>query len=369
MINNARKEREQHSKRWWNTEFYFENAVLKDWHIYFWEVFVILFFMFIIMLFNQIPYWGETKYHIVDGAQKIDFIHSYELNSKFPYMTFSLFVSIGISIFIGIFTEMGQYAGKFGSALFVLVPSFLWLFSDRGSDSVDELLAANKMIINNGFYISIASLGIMGIMQAIRFIVIFASTNKWTVIKTEFWISYINRLLIILANIVMVLMLGTALLNYAISALDLAKIPDDQKLPNGSFYDFQAENVVKYIAFVAILFAGIMVAIGVVSGLGDKEIKKYQRRLAHSTRKLYTNSSYFTGEFGGIELVNTNKKPWYLRWMSLTKYIGLSKTKKTSETFYEDDDETESEDDYKSENSNKPKGSLYKEFWAEEGDD
>lgn len=355
MINSSRLEREQNRRYWWNTEFYFENVILKDWFIFVWEGFIILSLTFLMMLLNQIPFWVTKE---VGGV--IDPIFSYPLRDNIIYMSFSLFASIGISIFIGIFTEMGQYAGKFGSALFVLVPSFLWLFSDRGSDNIVDIFSTSEFVIKNGFYLAIILLVVMAILQAVRFVVVFSVPDKWIVVKFEFWIAYLNRLLIIFANIIMVLLLGVALINYGIFSLNLADV--EKTLPKDPGYDFQSSNFIMYIAFVAIVFAGIMVGIGVISSFGDKEIKKYQKKLAHRTRKLYSHNSYFTGEFSGFDNLDEDKKKkkWYNAW-----FINIwEKMKKM--LFKKKEKSNDVDDDYHSDASAKPRGSLHRQYWTDE---
>lgn len=84
-------------------------------------MFVILGLIFLIAILNQIPNWIVKPL----GNGKIDIHLSYPLRDNIAYTSFSVFTTIGVAIFIGVYTEMGKFAGKYGSALFILVPSFV----------------------------------------------------------------------------------------------------------------------------------------------------------------------------------------------------------------------------------------------------
>lgn len=76
---------------------------------------------------NMIPIFygdGETI-TFSDGAGGIDSYAPNALRDNIVYFSIAMAITIISAIFIGVYTEMGQYLGKYSSALFVLVPTLV----------------------------------------------------------------------------------------------------------------------------------------------------------------------------------------------------------------------------------------------------
>lgn len=243
----------------------------KDWFLFRWEVVVIIALALFAALLNQIPNWVVKEFN-----GKIDSIHSYPLRNNIYYSSFSIFITIGISIFIGVFTELGKFAGKYGSAIFVLVPSFVWLLSDRTDNHIENILNTAKFLGTIIFW-TIMGIGILFvIMTAVKQVLAtFVGAYK-SKLRIEFIYNYINRFNIVIINVLIVLMLGYAFINYGIFSLHLANnSPADMAAdPNLGPYNLHSESFTIYIALVAVLFALLMVIISLTHILISKPEKE-----------------------------------------------------------------------------------------------
>lgn len=231
----------------------------KDWFLYRWEIVVILLLSLLAALLNQIPNWVVEEFN-----GKIDPIHSYPLRDNIYYSSFSIFITIGIAIFIGVFTEMGKFAGKYGSAIFVLVPMFVWLLSDRSDNHIDKILDTEKFLGTLIFW-SIFSIVILFVIITVIKEIMIANYDAYkSKLRIEFIYNYINRFCVVMVNVLIVLMLGYAFINYGIFSLHLAdNSPSDIAAdPSIGPYNLRSDSFTLYIAIIAVMFALLMVVIG-----------------------------------------------------------------------------------------------------------
>ena len=234
----------------------------KTWYIFKWEIIVIIGAALLAALLNEIPNWYVKP--LEDGT--IDPIHSYPLINNIYYNTISIIITVGISIFIGVFTEIGKFAGKYGSTLFVLVPSIIWLLSDRSDNRVEHIVETSADLGEGIFWGIIAVAIVFGILVIVRHVLRNQMVSVRDKIRMEFIINYINRFLLIIVNILIVLMLGYSLINYGILSLHLADITPEMKKMDSSLknmtHNLHSESFTTYIAIVATIFALLMVLIG-----------------------------------------------------------------------------------------------------------
>ena len=274
----------------------------KSWFLFQWQVILIIALGFFAALLNQIPNWVIVK---LNG--QIDPIHSYPLRNNIIYSSFAIFIIIGISIFIGVFTEMGRFAGKYGSAIFILVPSFVWLLTDRTDNHIENILNTAKLLGNIIFWLLVAMILLFAIMTAIiQIFATFAKAYK-TKLRIEFIHNYINRFNILIVNVLIVLMLGYAFINYGIFSLNLANNTPTAMAanPNLGPYDLHSESFTIYIALVAVFFALLMVVIGLTHVFfmrpNDNQIYMAQTNIyldkniyKHDLKSSDTNKNYYS---------------------------------------------------------------------------
>ena len=236
----------------------------KKWYIFKFEMFVILGLIFLIAILNQIPNWIVKPL----GNGKIDIHLSYPLRDNIAYTSFSVFTTIGVAIFIGVYTEMGKFAGKYGSALFILVPSFVWLLSDRSDNRIDHILETNLFLGDFVFYSSIFLVSTFLIMMFVKFIIRRMMVAQNSKLRLEYYYNLVSRIIIILVNILIILILGYTLINYGLLSLHLADITPEMKQKDPSLHgthNLHSEMFTTYIAIIAIFFALLMVSIGMAN--------------------------------------------------------------------------------------------------------
>lgn len=244
----------------------------RKWYIFKWEIMIVIGLAFFASLLNVIPNWIVKP--LGDGT--IDPLLSFPLRDNIIYTSISLFITIGVSIFIGVYTEIGRFAGKYGSAIFVLVPSFVWLLSDRGDNDILHITNMSKILGTSIFYSMIALASVFIILTVIKIYWKNKYMSSTVRARAEFIYNYINRMLIVLTNILIVLMLGYSLINYGILTLHLADITPEMKAldPNlkESLYNLHSEDFTTFIATIAMFFAILMVSIGLSNTFTSKKI-------------------------------------------------------------------------------------------------
>lgn len=244
----------------------------RKWYIFKWEIAIILGLAFFAALLNVIPNWVIKP--LGDGS--IDPLLSYPLRDNIIYTSIALFITIGVSIFIGVYTEIGRFAGKYGSALFVLVPSFVWLLSDRQDNDILHITETSKFLSSMIFYSIVSLVGLFTILTLIKMYWKTRYHSSTVRARAEFIYNYINRMNIVLINILIVLMLGYSLINYGVLTLHLADITPEMKehdpaLAN-TLYNLHSENFTTFIAITAMFFAILMVSIGLSNTFTSKKI-------------------------------------------------------------------------------------------------
>lgn len=260
------------NKTTWNT-LRSKKLEEKKWYIFGWEFFVIMAFAFVAAMINQIPNWIVKP--LDDGS--IDPILSYPLISNIWYTSFSILFTVAASIFIGVYTEVGKFAGKYGSAIFVLVPSFVWLLSDRADDRIESIIETSIFLGKFIFWSIIALVSIFVSMLITKWILRHIMVSRRAKIKLEFYVNQINRFLLILVNILVVLMLGYSLVNYGLLSLHLSDITPEMHKEHPEWvnktHNLHSEEFTTYIASIAIFFALLMVFIGLSNVFSSKKVK------------------------------------------------------------------------------------------------
>ena len=91
-------------------------------------------------------------------------------------------------------------------------------------------------------------------------------------VRIEFVFNFINRFNVVLVNILVVLTLGYTLINFGVFTLHLADIP--QSVKDATYkttgehignYNLHSENFIAFIAIIAVVFATLLVVIGMVN--------------------------------------------------------------------------------------------------------
>ena len=252
----------KHNKPWHKAEEY--KARNKHWYIFKWEIWIALSLVFFIALLNQIPDWVTKP--IVDnkGREILDPLISYPLRNDIVYNSVVIFFTVGVSIFIGVFTEIGKFAGKYGSAIFVLVPSLVWLLSDRADNHAEHIVNTSNFLSTLLFWIVIALVVIFLFLTVAKLLMKRKINSSLYRMRIEFYYNYISRLIIVLLNVVIVLMLSFSLINYGVLSLHLADVTPEMKAKDPSLgtHDFASQGFKTFHALIALFFAILMVAIG-----------------------------------------------------------------------------------------------------------
>lgn len=252
-----------------------DNIKGKSWYFFKWEFLLILGATFIIALLNFIP-------NLFEDNNAVDDMSKYYLRNDIVYSTISIFLTIGVAIFIGVFTEMGQYVGKYGSAIFVLVPALLWLFSERGhgAEGMERVVSAANEASSVVFWVTV------GFGVAFVVIVIFYSLVIPNILdpkrkeRMEYIQNFLYRLMLLVINILIVLLMSYALINYALFTLHLGDLNAAEKAEylkvNGHApypVTFHNDRIVIYHSVVTAFFAILMVLIGMTNFIKESKNK------------------------------------------------------------------------------------------------
>lgn len=244
----------------------------KSWHFFRWEVWVILIAMFIVALLNVVPNWFvDTRDVHGSIAEK------YWLRNDIVFSSISVFLTIGVAIFIGVFTEMGKYVGKFGSAIFILVPALLWLFSERGEEAegLEKVVEAAKNAADIVFWVTVAIILFFALASVVYYFVIINILDPIRKERFEYWNNFSYRLMLLLVNILIILMMAYALINYALFSLHLGDLTPQERQaiatnehkPLDEIYPivFHNDRIVVYHSVVTAFFSVLMVLIGMTN--------------------------------------------------------------------------------------------------------
>ncbi len=256
----------------YRTSKFKKNVILsKSWYLFRWEIAAIVFLALLVALLNQIPSWVVKP--LEDG--RIDPILSYPLRDNIVYSSIATFLTIGIVIFVGVFSEIGQFSGKFGSAILILVPSFVWLLSDRSNNLIQEVLSMSSMLGTIIFW-AVVTIAIAFVVMALaKQILASLSLATRVQLRIEFIFNYLNRMIIVFINILMVLLLGYVLINYGVFALHLAdnSIQTQRDNPGIGTYNLHSESFTTYIAVITVVFGLMMVVIGLTNTFTSGALK------------------------------------------------------------------------------------------------
>lgn len=237
----------------------------KKWFFFRWEAALIIFATLLVALLNVLPNWiGNGT--AVDFGDHERYIPN-TLRDNLVYSSISMGFTIIVAIFIGVYTEIGKYAGKYSSALFVLVPGLIWLFSDREDSHVEHIVAMSKALGSFIFWSAVTIVSLYAIFTLAKHLATVMVLADRTRERVEMWYNIFNRVAIICVNILIMLMLSYGLINYAIFTIHLCDV-DPQVLkdnPTMPPYDLHAEKFVTFHAIMAIFFAILMIAIGLTN--------------------------------------------------------------------------------------------------------
>lgn len=249
--------------------------VEKAWFFFKWEMFAIVLVAFITAVLNEIPIW-------LQDSETTNQVLRFPLRNNIVYSTITMILTIAFAIFVGVFSEMGKYIGRYGSAIFVLVPLFVWLFSERGEKEIGmtRVLEMSQTISDVMFWSVVGSIGIFFFGTIIHESVVFWQHNVSKKHRLEFLYNYTNRLILMLINILMVLIMSIALINYALFSLHLGDLTADEKqhlinvgIPANEIYPINFSNN-KIVVFHSVITAGfglIMVLIGLVGTFNSRK--------------------------------------------------------------------------------------------------
>ncbi len=307
MLSYKRRKNEEYKK----SDFKTENVNGSTWFIFRWEVFVIIFATLFIVIINQIPNWIISP--MKDGS--IDPIFSYPLRDNIIYSSFSIFTTVGIAIFVGIFTEIGRFAGKYGSSIFILVPSFIWLLSDRADNHIVEILQTTMFLGTTIFWSVVGLVGFLGLLMLLKKVLIFNVKLNSTKLKIEMVYNMFVRIIIVLINILIVLLLGIGFINYAIFSLHLADNTPTQiaaasanNLHIGP-YNLHSEKFTTFIAIIAVVFAILLISIGLIASFTHSKTEDVNETIdvSDSANSLIIETTQTTEI---TEITNTEWKEW-----------------------------------------------------------
>lgn len=270
----------ERAKSYHKSEIRKEQVLTKKWFLFKWEIAIVIGLALLAVILNQIPVWTSN----VDAAGK----ETYPLRTDIIYSSISIFITVGIAIFIGVFTEIGKMAGKFGSAIFILVPAFVWVLSERKHDPMaEEIIRVGNLLGEIFFWMIIAVAIIFIVVTIIKMSVMSMTLTLETRLKIELLFNYFMRFLVVLVNVVIVLLVSYSFINYAIFSLHLADITPADAIPGsemeeiikqGGVYSLEKESFKVFHVVITILFSVLMVLIGLstsftenIRGEGEEE--------------------------------------------------------------------------------------------------
>ena len=241
----------------------------KPLYIFRWEVFFILSMITAIVILNMIPEWYVVPSKFKDAT----IFDTHPLFKNAAYQNVSIVLIVFFSLWTIFFVESSNYLGKYGSAIFILVPSMIWLMSDRGymSRVMDMEQLINK-ITSWGFFaaVSIFMLAIMFKITIIKF-----TRDKRILIKYELLFNVIYRFMFMFLNVIIALIVSTKFINFGIITLDLS---DPDSIGTGS--EIMSPMYIGYIATISILCGFLLIILGVFKGFSIKAeiemIKQYE---------------------------------------------------------------------------------------------
>ncbi len=258
----------------------------KSWHFFRWEVWVILVAMLVVALLNVIPNW-----FVDHNDAHANISEKYYLRNNIVFSSISVFMTIGVAIFIGVFTEMGKYVGKYGSAIFILVPALLWLFSERGEEAegLENVVKAAKDAANIVFWITVGAIVVFALASVFYYLTIINILDPIRKERFEYWNNFLYRVMLLIINILIIIMMAYALINYALFSLHLGDltpqerqaIATEEHKPLDEIYPivFHNDRIVVYHSVVTAFFSILMVLIGLTGFVKVSKLEIQQQRL------------------------------------------------------------------------------------------
>lgn len=252
-------------KKYHESDFRKNNIQTKKWFFFRWEAALIIFATLAVALLNILPNWiGDAKEVSFAGGDR--YIPN-SLRDNLIFSSISVGLTLILAIFIGVYTEIGKYAGKYSSALFVLVPGLVWLFSARSDSHIEHIMNMSKYLGSMIFWTTVAIASLYAIVTTIKHVAVVMVLADRTKERIEMWYNVFNRVNIVIINILIMIMMSYGLINYAVFTLHLCdrtpqELAENSKLPP---YNLEAGSFVTFHAVIAIFFAVLMVAIGLTN--------------------------------------------------------------------------------------------------------
>lgn len=233
----------------------------QKWFINRWEVMFIFAIAFVILIINMIPEWIRTDLRHVEITGQLTSYFGYPLKQSNWYQNFAMISTIILSLWILFFTEMGKYLGKYGSTIFIMLPSFIWLLQDRHveKNAIIELSASDHRIKNIAFWVFIAVSVAFTLKILIKSTILaIKSRNRERDWKIFFFSSIFNRGFFILLNFIVIFLMASTLTSYGVFSLGVANDPLGDANPTADIKDKSA----FFIAIVAVASAFLMILVG-----------------------------------------------------------------------------------------------------------
>lgn len=248
----------------------------EQWFIHRWEVFFVFGIVGALLLINMLPQWITADRKTVLGELgEYHALYSHPLKHNIIYQNISIVLTIVLSLWMTFFTEMGKYLGKYGSAIFIMMPSFLWLLSDRyGDDMTRAIFEAEKDIAWVTFWLFISIFTLFLIKITTKFFLYQFKSNadqKYVEWRIEFASSLINRMFFMLLNFSAIFIVASRLMTYGSYTLGLVT---DEVGVNHLYGSGLRDKYIFFIAIIAVAASFLLVLVGILQKFDWKDQKK-----------------------------------------------------------------------------------------------
>lgn len=238
----------------------------EPWFIHRWEVFFVFGIVGVLLVINMLPEWVTTeRKNLLGGSGEYHPLFSHPLKHNKIYQNVSIVLTIVLSLWMTFFTEMGKYLGKYGSAIFIMMPSFLWLLSDRyGDNMIKAIFEAESNIAWITFWGFISIFVLFLIKITFKFILYQFkdnSRNRYTEWRIEFASSLINRIFFMLLNFAAIFIVASRLMTYGSYTLGLVA---EEKGVNHTSASGMLDKYVYFIAIIAVAASFLLVLVGLL---------------------------------------------------------------------------------------------------------
>lgn len=248
----------------------------EPWFIHRWEVFFVFLIVGILLIINMLPQWvTENSKNILGQDGEYHPLLSHPWKQSIVYQNIAMVLTVVLALWMIFFTEMGRYLGKYGSAIFVMMPSFIWLLADRSNGDMTKIIfEAERTIAWATFWVFIAIFGLFLIKMVVKFLTYEFNGNsnsKYIEWRIEFTSSLINRMFFMLLNFCAIFIIASRLMTYGSYTLGLAV---DEAGTNHSAGLGDKDKFVYFIAMVAVATSFLLVLVGIIQKFDWKTQRK-----------------------------------------------------------------------------------------------